>query len=350
MAEAGPQGERTEAATARRLQRAREDGNVPQSRELTSFVVLAAATVSLVLLYPAFAARLAASLAGLLAGAGSLTPREASLAALAAAARASLPAMALVLAAGAAVTLLQTGFALRSGAFTPDFARIDPRAGLRRLFGWQKLADIGIGLAKLGLLIAVLWPVLAAAWPRLAAGFWQETPLLLRAIGQIGLHVLLAALLVQAAFAAFDVFRERLHYARTLRMSHQEIRDEAREAEGDPKIKARIRQIRTARARRRMLARVKQATVVVTNPEHYAVALHYAGDGAPPRVAAKGVDSMAARIREVAMAHTVPLVPNPPLARALYIVPLDAEIPTEHYKAVAEIIAYVWRLERARLM
>ena len=130
-------------------------------------------------------------------------------------------------------------------------------------------------------------------------------------------------------------------------MSRVDIRDEAKESEGDPKIKARIRQIRMQRARRRMLAAVPQATVVVTNPTHYAVALAYdRATNAAPRVLAKGVDTMAARIREAAQAHGIPLVANPPLARALYRVELDADIPAEHFQAVAEIIAYVWRLSR----
>jgi flagellar biosynthesis protein FlhB len=133
-----------------------------------------------------------------------------------------------------------------------------------------------------------------------------------------------------------------------MRMSRQDILDEQRESDGDPKIKARIRQIRMARARRRMLAAVPKATVVVTNPTHYAVALAYdRAQNAAPRVVAKGVDSMAARIREVAQAHGVPLVANPPLARVLHLVELDAEIPAEHFKAVAEIIAYVFRLNRS---
>ena len=128
-------------------------------------------------------------------------------------------------------------------------------------------------------------------------------------------------------------------------MSRQEIRDEQKETEGDPKIKQRIRQIRLQRARRRMLAAVPKATVVITNPTHYAVALAYdRAKNAAPRVVAKGVDSLAARIREVAEAHRVPLVANPPLARALHRVEVDTEIPAEHFQAVAEIIAYVWRL------
>jgi flagellar biosynthetic protein FlhB len=154
--------------------------------------------------------------------------------------------------------------------------------------------------------------------------------------------VVLAA---QAVIAAGDFFWVSLRHSRMLRMSRLDILEEQKETEGDPRVRARLRQIRMFRARKRMLAAVPKATVVITNPTHYAVALAYDREKhAAPRVVAKGVDTLAARIREVAEEHRVPVVANPPLARALYRVELDKDIPAEHYQAVAEIIAYVWRL------
>jgi flagellar biosynthesis protein FlhB len=139
----------------------------------------------------------------------------------------------------------------------------------------------------------------------------------------------------------------RYRHAAQLRMSRQELRDEHKESEGDPHLKARLRHIRRQRSKRRMMDAVPKAAVVITNPTHYAVALVYeSGDKAAPRIVAKGVDAMAARIRMVAQENRVPLVPNPPLARALYKLPLDSEIPREHFQVVAGIIAYVWRLRR----
>jgi flagellar biosynthetic protein FlhB len=156
--------------------------------------------------------------------------------------------------------------------------------------------------------------------------------------------VVLAA---QAGIAALDLLWVHLRHSRSLRMSRHDILEEHKETEGDPRVKARLKQIRMFRARKRMLAAVPKATVVITNPTHYAVALAYdRGRHAAPRVVAKGVDALAARIREVAEANRIPLVANPPLARALYRVELDADIPAEYYQAVAEIIAYVWRLGR----
>jgi flagellar biosynthetic protein FlhB len=197
-----------------------------------------------------------------------------------------------------------------------------------------------------------LWQVLEADLPALMqAPRWAPQILLARTLAPV-LHMLFVVLAVQAAIAGFDLFWVRLRHAQQLRMSKEDVREELREMEGDPRIKARIKQIRTQRARRRMLAAVPKATVVITNPTHYAVALAYdRARNAAPRVVAKGVDSLAARIREVAEAHKVPLVANPPLAHALYRVEVDTEIPAEHYQAVAEIIAYVWRLgQRARGM
>jgi len=151
--------------------------------------------------------------------------------------------------------------------------------------------------------------------------------------------------------AGLDLFWVFLRHSRQLRMSRHDIQEEQKETDGDPRVKARIRQIRTFRARKRMLAAVPKATVVITNPTHYAVALAYdRAKHAAPRVVAKGVDSLAARIREAAEANHVPLVANPPLARALYRVEVDTDIPAEHYQAVAGIIAYVWRLGRTPVM
>jgi len=154
---------------------------------------------------------------------------------------------------------------------------------------------------------------------------------------------MLAALVAFAGIAVLDLMWVRYRHASQLRMSKQELREEAKESEGDPTMKARRRQIRQAQGRRRMMSAVPRAAVVVTNPTHYAVALAYGGDSAAPKVVAKGADAMAARIREAAQQAGVPLVANPPLARALWRLDLEAEIPPEHYQAVAEIIAYVWR-------
>jgi flagellar biosynthesis protein FlhB len=342
--------DRTEAATPRRLQKAREEGQVPVSRELTGFAGLAAVTLALVVLAPNVAHELALRLSVFLARAHELTPgtpafRLAGLAWWGGAAPFVLAAML----AGAVVVLVQTRFLLSGKTLRVDFSRVSPRAGLKRLLGPDSLVEAAKSVAKVTVLGIVLWRVLWSDLPGLMlAPFGDPNQLLTRAAGPV-LHVMLVVLAAQAGIAVLDYAWVTLRHGRGLRMSRHDILDEQKETEGDPRVKARLRQIRNFRARKRMLAAVPKATVVITNPTHYAVALTYdRAKHAAPRVVAKGVDTLAARIREVAEASRVPVVTNPPLARALYRVELDADIPAEHFQAVAEIIAYVWRLGRQR--
>jgi len=348
MAETGDTEDRTEAATPRRLQRAREQGRVALSRELPVLASLAAGTLTLGFAAPGIAADLAHRLGVLLARSGTLRPDEAMRLAAEALLRGAAPFVFAALVAGVGSTVLQTGLLLNLDALQPSFERVSPVAGFRRLFGINSLVETGKSLAKVAVIGAVCWQVLRSDLPLLTAAPFRDPRTLVSQCAGPVMHVLLVILAAQAVITALDIFWVRLQLGRELRMSRQDIRDEQKETDGDPKIKARIRQIRLLRARKRMMAAVPQATVVVTNPTHYAVALAYdrARSGAP-RVVAKGVDSMAARIREVAKEHRVPVVANPPLARALHLVPLDTDIPAEHYQAVAEIIAYVWRLDRA---
>ncbi|HEY8290278.1 MAG TPA: EscU/YscU/HrcU family type III secretion system export apparatus switch protein, partial [Acetobacteraceae bacterium] len=323
---------------------------VPVSRELPMLASLAAATLILAYVAPGVARDLTVMLRAFLAHADaeSLAGAGAFRVATSALVRSVAPFALAAVAAGAGAVLIQTGFLFNAAALRPQAGRISPRAGIRRLLSVTSLAEAAKSLAKLLLLGFAAWHVLSGAMPTVAQLALQDTPALLSCLSQLMLRILLFVLGAQTIVTLADLLWERLHHARQLRMSRQDIRDELRETEGDPKIKARIRQIRMHRARKRMLAAVPRATVVVTNPTHYAVALTYdRGKKAAPRVVAKGVDSMAARIREAAEANSVPLVVNPPLARALYRVSLDTEIPAEHYQAVAEIIAYVWRLDRS---
>ncbi len=342
--------DRTEAATPRRLQKAREEGQVPVSRELTSFAGLAAVSLTLVLAGPGVAHDLALRLSVFLARAHEFDPVGASAYRLAGVAwiAASAPFVLAAMFAGITVVLLQTRFLLSATGLRADLSRISPRAGIRRLLGADNLVEAGKSLVKIAVLVIVLWRVLRADMAGLLlAPFGDSNQLLARSMPPV-LHVLLVVLAAQAGLAVLDYGWVVLRHSRGLRMSRHDIIEEQKETEGDPRVKARLRQIRMFRARKRMLAAVPKATVVITNPTHYAVALAYdRAKHAAPRVVAKGVDTLAARIREVAEASRVPVVANPPLARALYRVELDADIPAAHYQAVAEIIAYVWRLGRS---
>ena len=250
---------------------------------------------------------------------------------------------------GSASVLLQTGFLIHTQALTPDFARISPMRGLARLFGTATLIDVGKSLLKLAVVGWAGWVAVAQIWPILTVVGAGTVSGLVAAVPRMLVILVLPMLGAQGAIALLDVLRVRFKHAQDLRMSREQLKQESRDSDGDPHMKARIRQIRQQRAKRRMIAAVAKATVVITNPTHYAVALAYdRGKGGAPRVVAKGEDDMAARIRAAASKHAVPLVANPPLARALYPIALDAEIPAAHFQAVAQIIAYVWGLSGRR--
>ncbi len=258
------------------------------------------------------------------------------------------PALIAATVAGAGAVLVQTQFLLHAGSLQPKMSRINPMAGVKRVFGFNGLVEMVKSLIKLGLLTTAMWIATRGDWTGLVHLMSDSPGGLLSAIGRPAFHLFIAGIVTQGIVAAADIGWVRFRHARDMRMSKQDIRDELKDTDGNPHIKARIQRIRIMRARRRMMEKVPTATVVVTNPTHYAVALAYDRVKNPaPRIVAKGEDSVAARIREIAEKNGIPVIANPPLARALYRLDLDTEIPAEHYKAVAEIIAYLWRLRRA---
>ena len=218
--------------------------------------------------------------------------------------------------------------------------------GFKRVFGLDGLLNFVKGIAKI-LLVggACVW----AAWlerERVVTALDLPPAGVATLAFSLVFKAVLAGLVVLAVIAALDYVYQRRRFMGRHRMTRQELRDELKQSEGDPQVKARIRQIRLERSRKRMIAAVPEATVVITNPTHYAVALKYeSGKMSAPVCVAKGVDHLALTIRKVAEENDVPVVENPPLARALYAaVEIDDEIPAEHYKAVAQIIGYVMRL------
>jgi len=225
--------------------------------------------------------------------------------------------------------------------------RINPLTGLKRMFSQQSLVDLVKNLVKLAVVGAV---AALLVYPRLK-GIERipllETPAILAFLHDLLSRLLLAIAVIVAIIAGADWFWQRFTFMRKMRMTKQEVKDEQKQTEGDPMVKARLRSLRMQRARQRMMAAVPKADVVVTNPTHYACALKYdmASMNAPILVA-KGQELVALRIRQIAEENDVPIVENPPLARALYAtVELDKEIPPQHYKAVAEVISYVFRLK-----
>jgi len=345
--------EKTEAATPRRLQQAREEGRVPLSRELPSLSVLGVLAIMMTMVMPHVAHDLTLRLATFPAQLNRLDLSDGGAGVLHMAMMdvvlAIWPFLLVAVVGGVATTMLQTGFLFHPEALIPDLARLAPQRGLSRIFGMHSITEAIKGIAKVLVVGWACWHVLSLELPGLVQSpYWGPQLLADRTARQI-LHVLMTMIVAQGIIAVIDILWVRLRLAQDLRMSREDIKQETKDTDGDPRIKMRLRQLRFSRARRRMRAAMKTATVVVTNPTHYAVALSYdRAKNAAPRVVAKGVDSMAARIRDMALEFGVPMVANPPLARALHRVELDTDIPPEHYQAVAELIAYVWRL-RGRL-
>lgn len=339
----GPEADdKSEAATPKRLQRAREEGQVALSREAVGWASLAAGTLATMIVLPTIGFDLMRAMRGALESAHGLTMAETFEVLFWKGGLVVAPVALAVALGAAAATLVQTGGLVSAKSMTPRLSKISPWAGLKRLVSPEALMEFLRTLVKLGIVGFALWHV-GSDLSALQAALHQPSAALPSAAADVAMRLMTAALAAFAGVAVLDVLWVRLRFARQMRMSRQDLRDEAKESDGDPMLKARRRQMRQAQGRRRMMAAVPNAAVVITNPTHYAVALAYGGGEAAPKIVAKGVDAMAARIREAATKAGVPLVANPPLARALWRLELDAEIPAEHYQAVAEIIAYVWR-------
>jgi flagellar biosynthetic protein FlhB len=229
----------------------------------------------------------------------------------------------------------------------PRLSKISPIAGFGRLFSKEALANFAKGLIKLSVFGAVISALLWPQQQKLRGLIAVDPAAILPFTQSLTMQMLGAVVAILAVVAAADYFFQYRQWYDRQRMSVQEMKEEFRQAEGDPMIKGKIRQLRQARARKRMMAAVPKASIIITNPTHYAIALQYERGMNAPVCVAKGVDLIARRIREVAEAHGIPVVENPPLARALHAtVEIDQEIPPEHYRAVAEIIGYLMRLRR----
>ncbi len=350
MAEESDQ-ERTEAPSPQRLEKAREDGQVPQSRELATFVVLMAGGAGLWMM----ATGLGQTMSQIVRGGLQFRPsiaRDSShaMAQLSGqffdAAFALAPFLLLMMVATLASPLLLRGWLFSTKALMPDFKRLNPLTGMKRIVSHQGLVELVKALAKVGLLgVVAVWLI----WSNLDAIFslsLEEPSTAIQHMGDLIGKVFLLASGAMIFIVVLDLPYQLWSYYNKLKMTKEELRQEAKESEGDPHIKARVRAQQREMARRRMMAEVPTADVVVTNPTHYAVALKYSeGKMGAPRVVAKGADAVAAKIRELAAEHQVPLLEAPPLARALFRhTELGDEIPATLYAAVAEVLAYVFQL------
>jgi flagellar biosynthetic protein FlhB len=348
---------KTEEATPRKLEEARRKGDVAKSQDLASWVTLAAICATMLSVGGPMSRHLAEGLAGFLAaphemiaaldsGGGAVVARKAMLVG----APLTLGVMVAGAIAGTFGNVVQSGVMWTTGKLAPDLSKVSPVSGFKRIYGVDGLAQFVKTLIKLVITGWVAWRVLKPHEAELAQASMLEPGAILPFARTLLLALTTSALTFLGVTAGLDWLWQRQRFLVRMRMSREELKEDIKQSEGDPHIKARLRQIRTLRARKRMMANVPKATLVVTNPTHYAVALRYvSGETAAPIVMAKGMDDIAMKIREVAAEHEIPIVEDPPLARALYAVAeVDDVIPREHYEAVAKVIGFIMSAKALR--
>jgi flagellar biosynthetic protein FlhB len=352
MADENDASDKTEDPTQKRLDEALERGDIAKSQEINTWFIIAGGTLVMSTFSGSIGTGMLVPLRNLIANAAMIRTDGPGLLQLASSlesaviAAIGVPLLMLALAAIAG-NVMQHRLVWSGEALKPKLNKISPGAGAKRIFGKQAAVNFLKGVFKLSALGAVMTAIL---WPerhRLESMIRFDPSALLPVTTSMTLHLMGAVVAMLAIVAIGDfLFQYRTWYERQ-KMSLQEQKEEFKQSEGDPHVKARIRQLRQARMKKRMMAAVPKASVIITNPTHYSVALQYERGMSAPVCVAKGADNLAFKIREVGRAHDVPVVENVPLARALYAtVDVDEEIPVEHYHAVAEIIGYVMGLRR----
>ena len=344
---------KTEDPTQRKLDDAHKKGDVVKSQEVSNWAMIAASTLAVALFAGPVMSNLAGGLKGFLENAHDIPVDAATLHVVLGdiavdIVKALAAPLGILMVAAIVSNMVQHKPVLTFEKLKPKLDKISPIKGIQQKFSLKTIMEF---LKNIGKVAVVGSAVAMVVWPErhiLTQIMTIELPQLLQIIESIALRMLVAIIAVMTLIAIGDYAYQLWENRKNLKMSIQDIRDEHKDTEGDPMIKARIRQVRMERARTRMMAAVPDATVVVTNPTHFAVALKYDQEEMDaPVVVAKGADLVAKRIRDLASEHNIPLIENPPLARALFTTAeVDEPIPLEHYKAVAEIISYVFRLRR----
>lgn len=344
-------GERSEDATPKRMAEAREEGNVPKSPDLSSAAMLLVVTIALwmmamrmlwqgkdvmseALLFDVSATSGAGSAVGSLRYLAMWSLRIAA------------PIILIAWAAAVLAHLAQVGWLYAPRAATPSFRKLNPLNGLKRLLGVSAAVKSGMDLVKVVLIVAVaVSAIMAHAKEILVLPYLSSMQAMAR-VGSMMFALAMRVLIVLLCLGLMDFLYQKWKHREDLKMTKQQVKDEMRQSEGDPEVKRRRIRAQRAISMQRISAAVPKADVIVTNPEHISVAIQYdAARMNAPKVVAKGADFLAMRIRQIAMQHGIPIVERKPLARALYKqVQVNQEVPPEFYKAVAEILAYVYRL------
>jgi len=348
--------EKTEDPTQKKLQDARKRGDVPSSQEVKSWFVLLSGFLFLLALAPITLPNLIEYLGNYLTNVSKISIDMDSVTTLLIDVFGGMLIILLVpfllmLIFAVASSVIQTGFLLSFEPVTPKLSKIGLISGFKRLFSGRSLLEFVKGILKILLIGTIMYVVASGSLTNIQGLVGIAAADILARIWQLVILFMIPVLFIMGVVAVADYFYQVFAYRKKLRMTRQEIKDEMKQTEGDPMVKARLRQLRMEKSRQRMMAAVPDADVVVTNPTHFAVAMQYDPILMPaPKVIAKGIDAVALRIRAVAEEHEIIIIENPPLARALYeVVEIDECIPAEHYKAVAEIISYVFKVKRRHM-
>jgi len=349
LSESAPSGEKTEEPTPKKIEDARAKGNIPLSRELTMFASLASILVSVTFLFAGSATRLGNGLGQIFDGVGDISIGAEGDAGelLSAIGHLSLvcigPIIAVIALSGIAAVFIQSEPRLIGERVRPQLSRISPKAGLKRIFGSQGAVEFVRSLFKFGAVGLICAIILKNEFGGMVNAIFVDPVLLPAQVLSAAGRLLSAICVATIALVAGDLAWSHFKWRHDLKMTRQEVKDEHKQIEGDPMVKARLRSLASDRSRRRMLSQVPTATVVIANPTHYAIALSYKRDrGGAPIVLAKGKDLVALKIREIAEMNKVPVIEDPALARALFdAVQLDQMIPPEFYRAVAGVLSYL---------
>jgi len=352
MADETDKSEKTEEPSDKKLEDAHKKGDVVKSQEVTTWFMILGSAVIFALMAPSTSSNMMDSLRTILSnadqfdigGPGFLPIMRGLTWTILASALVPLGFLGIT---AVAANLVQHRPVLSVDPIKPKWSKISPAAGFKRLFSTESLMNFAKGLLKLTIVGLVMFLVLWPESDRLDVMMTADPFLILLTFQQLGIKIFVATLAIITVIALADYLYQRHKWWEKQKMTIKEVRDEYKQMEGDPQVKSRLRQIRQERSQKRMMAAVPEATVVITNPTHFAVALKYDDTTHAPICLAKGADAVALRIRTMAKENDIPIIENPPLARALYAsVELDETIPTEHFKAVAQVIGYVMRLKK----
>jgi flagellar biosynthetic protein FlhB len=345
-------GNKTEQPTSRRRQKSREKGDVPKSQEMNTVGVLMTALIVMYFISAHSYQQLTGIMSSTLIQLGDISPENGNLNAFLRGSLDSfvtlvLPLFVVLVGAALLVNVLQVGIIFATDKIMPKFSRINPITGISKIFSVKSLMELFKSVGKLSIIGACAYFTVKGDWDTiLGLGHLEPSEICLIVL-RLAFLIFIRTIWILAILAIIDVAYQRWQSEKDMKMSKEEVKEENKQTEGDPQVKARIRMVQREMAKRRMLTDVPNAEVIVTNPTHLAIALKYDAEKAEaPMVLAKGQNHMAEKIKAIAKEHNIPIIENKPLARGLYkIAEIGEMIPVEFYQAVADVLAYIYKIK-----